>query len=148
MKRVLYTIFVAMITISTYAQDHHPPKRTAEDIARKQTEMLVRELDITDSVMRDTLFRMHLKYALKRQDENYTRADILKCMQLIQDELKSILSAEQYEAFMNRQINQQPRTPQNPCNWIAPHHHGTPPHQHEEQHMPPPPPGHQPADLP
>ena len=86
-----------MVVLPLAAQDYHP-QRTAADIARKQTEMLVRELDITDSVLRDTLFRMHLKYALKRQDESYTRADILKCMQLIQEELKSILEDMEFDA--------------------------------------------------
>ena len=147
MMRTIYIFCFMMVILPLAAQDYHP-QRTAADIARKQTEMLVRELDITDSVLRDTLFRMHLKYALKRQDESYTRADILKCMQLIQEELKSILSTEQYEAFMNRQLNHEPRSPQTPCNWISPHphHDGAAPPPHGAHNMPPPPPGHLPPD--
>ena len=134
------------MVVGISAQDHHP-RRTAADIARKQTEMLVRELHITDSVMRDTLFRIHLKYAEKRNAENCTRADAMECMLLIHEELKQILSPEQYEAFMNRQLDHQPRSPQTPCNWIAPHHlHGTPPPMHEGELIPPPTPAHQPAD--
>ena len=144
MRYLLIFTFIVVALLAT-AQHHHP-QRTATDIARKQTEMLVRELQITDSVLRDTLFRMHLKYAEKRQSENYTRADVLQCMLLMQEELKNILPTELYEAFMNRQLNHEPRAPQNPCNWIAPHpHHGErAPQVSEAPDMPPPPSEHQP----
>lgn len=144
MRYLLIFTFIVVALLAT-AQHHHP-QRTATDIARKQTEMLVRELQITDSVLRDTLFRMHLKYAEKRQSENYTRADMLQCMLLMQEELKNILPTELYEAFMNRQLNHEPRAPQNPCNWIAPHpHHGErAPQASEAPDMPPPPLEHQP----
>ena len=144
MRYLLIFTFIVVALLAT-AQHHHP-QRTATDIARKQTEMLVRELQITDSVLRDTLFRMHLKYAEKRQSENYTRADVLQCMLLMQEELKNILPTELYEAFMNRQLNHEPRAPQNPCNWIAPHpHHGErTPQASEAPDMPPPPSEHQP----
>ena len=144
MRYLLIFTFIVVALLAT-AQHHHP-QRTATDIARKQTEMLVRELEITDSVLRDTLFRMHLKYAEKRQSENYTRADVLQCMLLMQEELKNILPTELYEAFMNRQLNHEPRSPQNPCNWIAPHpHHGErAPQTSEAPDMPPPPSEHLP----
>ena len=145
MMRSFFIFSFIVVTLLAVAQHHHP-QRTATDIARKQTEMLVRELQITDSVLRDTLFRMHLKYAEKRQSENYTRADMLQCMLLMQEELKNILPTELYEAFMNRQLNHEPRAPQNPCNWIAPHpHHGErAPQASEALDMPPPPSEHQP----
>lgn len=144
MRYLLIFTFIAVALLAV-AQHHHP-QRTATDIARKQTEMLVRELQITDSVLRNTLFRMHLKYAEKRQSENYTRADVLQCMLLMQEELKNILPTELYEAFMNRQLNHEPRAPQNPCNWIAPHpHHGErAPQASEAPDMPPSPSEHQP----
>ena len=138
MKRFLYILCFTALVLSSYAQGRSShPQRTPVDIARKQTEMLVRELNITDSVLRDTLFRMHLKYANMR-NENFTRADILRCMMLVQEELKNILSPEQFEAFMNRQLNHEPRSPHNPCNWIAPHPHSNKPprHTYEEQHTP------------
>ena len=140
MMRCFFIVSFIVVALLALAQNHHP-QRTATDIARKQTEMLVRELQITDSVLRDTLFRMHLKYAEKRQSENYTRADVLQCMLLMQEELKNILPTELYEAFMNRQLNHEPRSPQNPCNWIAPHpHHGErAPQASEAPDMPPPP---------
>ena len=140
MMRCFFIVSFIVVALLALAQNHHP-QRTATDIARKQTEMLVRELQITDSVLRDTLFRMHLKYAEKRQSENYTRADVLQYMLLMQEELKNILPAELYETFMNRQLNHEPRSPQNPCNWIAPHpHHGErAPQASEVPDMPPPP---------
>ena len=145
MMRCFFIVSFIVVALLALAQNHHP-QRTATDIARKQTEMLVRELEITDSVLRDTLFRMHLKYAEKRQSENYTRADVLQCMLLMQEELKNILPAELYEAFMNRQLNHEPRSPQNPCNWIAPHpHHGErAPQTSEAPDMPSPPSEHLP----
>ena len=145
MMRCFFIVSFIVVALLALAQNHHP-QRTATDIARKQTEMLVRELQITDSVLRDTLFRMHLKYAEKRQSENYTRADVLQCMLLMQEELKNILPAELYETFMNRQLNHEPRSPQNPCNWIAPHpHHGErAPQVSEAPDMPPPPSEHLP----
>ena len=146
MKRFFGTLVFLVVVLPLMAQNHHHPRRTAADIARKQTEMLVRELHITDSALRDTLFRMHLKYAEMRNDSTYTRADAIQCMILIQEELKQILSPEQFEAFMNRQLNHEPRAPQNPCNWIAPHpHHGErAPLPQEAPDMPPLPLEHQP----
>ena len=144
MRRFFIFSFIVVALLAT-AQHHHP-QRTAIDIARKQTEMLVRELQITDSVLRDTLFRMHLKYAEKFRSKDYTRADVMQYMLLMQEELKNILPTELYEAFMNRQLNHEPRAPQNPCNWIAPHsHHGErAPQASEAPDMPPPPSEHQP----
>ena len=144
MRRFFIFSFIVVALLAT-AQHHHP-QRTAIDIARKQTEMLVRELQITDSVLRDTLFRMHLKYAEKFRSKDYTRADVLQCMLLMQEELKNILPTELYETFMNRQLNHEPRAPQNPCNWIAPHpHHGErAPQASEAPDMPLPPSEHQP----
>lgn len=149
MYRTLYIfIFVAFVSLSLTAQESKTPKRTAIDIAQKQTEMLTRELDITDSILRDTLFKVHLKYAKLRYYSN-TRSEALQCMQQLLEELKNILPAELYEQFMNRQIDGSPRSPHNPCNWLAPkrHHNVSPASpQHEEDNTPPSTPEHQPQD--
>ena len=76
------------------------PQRTPQEEALKQTMRLVRELGITDSVRIDTLYRMHLKYALVRQ-KGLTRAQNLERMQAIHDELKNLLTQEEFERFMN-----------------------------------------------
>ena len=84
-------------------------QRTPEEEALKQTTRLVRELSIRDSVRFDTLYRMHLKYARQRQ-QGLTRAQNLQRMQSIHDELKMLLTAEEFERFMNHPA-EQPRRP-------------------------------------
>ena len=105
MKKLLYIVLFALVTpvASLYAQYH--PQRTPEDIARKQTEMLIRELNIQDSIVRDTLYRMHLKFARKRAISN-TRAEAMQYMQEINAELQNILTPEQYQQFMNQPENE------------------------------------------
>lgn len=126
--------------MSTWAQ--HPnmpseqspmPQRTPEEEAMKQTEMLVRELGLTDEVQRDTLYRMHLKFARLRRQHN-TRMDLLNQMTQSTEELKGILTSEQFDRFMNRQMSPEPRRPQ--------HQMGTmpPPPMHEGGQRPPMPP--------
>lgn len=149
MIRSCYILVGCMcLVLSVSAQNHHP-RRTAEDIARKQTEMLVRELNITDSIIRLTLYQMHLKY-VKMRDISNTRNEVMQRMIQMQEELKTILTAEQFTAFMNRQMSHHPRLPQHPCNWIVPHSKDSFPPTHATgvgSHTPPPPPEHQPPDL-
>lgn len=147
MVRWYYILFIICLSTSIFAQEHRP-RRTAFDIARKQTEMLVRELDIVDSVMRDTLYRMHLKYA-KKQFQFASQSEALECMQNMLTELKNILPIELFERFMNRHVNGAPRSPYHSCNWVnlSPQHGLELPHQrHEAPHMPPPPLGNQPPN--
>ena len=113
MKNLLYIFLFICATCPLWAQHH--PQRTPEDIARKQTEMLVRELNIQDSIVRDTLYRMHLKFARKRQISN-TRAEALQYMQEANEELKNILTPEQYQQFMDQQVNHEPHHPRAPYN--------------------------------
>lgn len=89
------------------------PQRSAEETAMKQTEMLVRELGITDSMTYDTIYRMHLKYERMRMRSN-TRQDHLIYLQGITDELKGILTAEQFNQFMNTQLNPESHRPMRP----------------------------------
>ena len=76
-------------------QGEHMPPRTAEEEAMKQTERLTRELAISDTVTRDTLYRLHLKYAVLRR-KGLTRAQNLQYMQQATEELSHILSEEQF----------------------------------------------------
>ena len=98
------------------------PPRTAEEEALKQTERLSRELEITDTVTRDTLYRLHLKYARLRR-QGLTRAQHLEYMQAATIELSHILSPEQFDSFMNHQSVQHPRMPQTPTSRM-PHPEG------------------------
>lgn len=117
MKISIY-ILIALLAFSGVLCAQHHPHRTPEDIANKQTEMLVRELQITDSLVRDTLYRMHLKFARKRQI-SHTRAEAMLFMQEANEELKNILTPEQYQLFMNQQVNYAPHRPQTLHNRIT-----------------------------
>jgi predicted ArsR family transcriptional regulator len=98
-----------------------PPQRTPEEVAEKQTSMLMRELNITDTVQRDTLYRMHLKYARLRHKSNTRREDLERLL-LMTEELKGILTEEQFNRFMDKQADRSPRMHQ-PAVGPMPQHH-------------------------
>ncbi len=114
MKRLLFFSILILSALHAVAQPPEPdyPQRKPEEIAKKQTEMLVRELSICDSAKIDTIYRLHLKYARMRMVSN-TRAEDLSRLQQLYAELEEILSRQQYEQFMNHQM-QGPRRPQTP----------------------------------
>ena len=120
MKR-LFSIFVAALLVGgMMAQeplDGPRPQRTPEEEALKQTMRLVRELGIQDSVRIDTIYKMHLKYAIFRQ-KGLTRAENMERMTAIYTELKALLTPEEFERFMNHPA-EQPRRPRG-ANVIAP----------------------------
>jgi Skp family chaperone for outer membrane proteins len=118
MKTVLFISLLLLASFLTFLRAQERPQRTPEDIALKQTEMLVRELEIQDSVVRDTLFRMHLKFAQKRAISN-TRAEALQYMQEANMELQQILTPEQYQQYMNQQVNYAPHRHRAPHNRIT-----------------------------
>lgn len=118
MKNLLYIVLFALVAPAATLFAQHHPQRTPEDIASKQTEMLVRELNIQDSLVRDTLYRMHLKFATKRAVSN-TRAEAMQYMQEANIELQQILTPEQYQQFMNQQVNHTPHSPRPHYNRIA-----------------------------
>ena len=118
MKTVLFISLLLLASFLTFLRAQERPQRTPEDIALKQTEMLMRELEIQDSVVRDTLFRMHLKFAQKRAISN-TRAEALQYMQEANMELQQILTPEQYQQYMNQQVNYAPHRHRAPHNRIT-----------------------------
>lgn len=105
---ILFSIFGLVMMAETPAGNESRPHRTPEEIAEKQTERLVRELELTDSLMRDSLFRIHLRYVRMRMISN-TRAEQLERMQAFYAELRQILSPQQYNTFMNMQVTPGPR---------------------------------------
>jgi hypothetical protein len=146
MKNLFYILLFVCAAPTLWAQHH--PHRTAEDIASKQTEMLVRELNIHDSVVRDTLYRMHLKFARKREIGN-TRAVAMQYMQEANEELKNILTPEQYQQFMDQQVNHEPHHPRAPYNrFKRVLIDSLPPPPPGAPDMPPPPPGNLPPGHP
>lgn len=105
---ILFSIFSLLLMAQAPAADEARPHRTPEEIAEKQTERLVRELELTDSLQRDTLYRVHLRYVRMRMVSN-TRAEELDRMQAFYGELKQILTPQQYNTFMNMQVAPGPR---------------------------------------
>ncbi len=71
MKRLFICTLLIFIALYVAAQppETEQPQRKPEEVAKKQTEMLVRELSICDSAKIDTLYRLHLKYARMRQKQ-------------------------------------------------------------------------------
>ena len=119
-KKLLFLCLAALFAGHVMAQDpaDDRPQRTPEEEALAQTTRLVRELEITDSVRIDTIYRMHLKYARIRQ-KGLTRAENLKRMQDIYEELSHLLTPEEFERFMNHPA-ERPRRPRGAANVQAP----------------------------
>lgn len=102
-KKILSILSFALLSGGLLAQEpvsESRSQRTPEEEALKQTTRLIRELGIRDSVRIDTLYRMHLKYARFRQ-KGLTRAENMERMQAIYEELKNLLTPEEFERFMN-----------------------------------------------
>ena len=116
-KKLLSLLCCALLAGSLMAQEPaNRPQRTPEEEASKQTERLVRELGIKDSVRIDTIYRMHLKYARIRQ-KGLTRAENMERMQSIYNELKQLLTPDEFERFMNHPA-EQPRRPRGAANVV------------------------------
>lgn len=110
LKKLFSIVCATLVAGMLLAQEQNVrPQRTPEEEASKQTERLVRELGIKDSVRIDTIYRMHLKYARIRQ-KGLTRAENMERMQSIYNELKQLLTSDEFERFMNHPA-EQPRRP-------------------------------------
>lgn len=108
MKNILLVLLLTVSSVVVMAQnDDFRPSRTPEEEALKQTEMLSRELMLNEQ-QRDTVYKIHLKYARLRQISN-TRAEGLERLNAMTKELLSIMTPEQREAFLNKQIEPHPR---------------------------------------
>lgn len=120
MKRFLISLIGSALLVGClYAQENTSARlqRTPEEEAAKQTERLVRELHILDSVRIDTLYKMHLKYAHLRRS-GLSRAEEMERMNAIVAELKNLLTPQEFEQFMNHPA-EQPRRPSG-ANVVAP----------------------------
>ena len=118
MKKLFFFFVAALLSGSMMAQEpvtEPRVQRTPQEEALKQTVRLTRELGIRDSVRFDTIYRMHLKYALVRQ-KGLTRAENMERMIAIHEELKHLLTPQEFERFMNPPAEQPPRG----ANGIAP----------------------------
>lgn len=140
--RKCLSLFVVSLLFSTVLMAQEPTsarlQRTPEEEAAKQTERLVRELSIRDSVRIDTLYKMHLKYALLRRT-GLSRAQEMERMNAIVADLKKLLTPEEFDRFMNHPA-EQPRHPRGANRISAPGqaapigeapHRPTPPTEHQ-----------------
>ena len=109
-KKLFFFLFGALLAGQLVAQEPvQRPQRTPEEEAGQQTMRLVRELGIKDSLRIDTIYKMHLKYARVRQ-KGLTRQENMDRMNAIYNELKLLLTPEEFERFMNHPA-ERPRRP-------------------------------------
>ena len=113
MRHIILLTLLMMASMMAVAQtEEFRPCRTPEEEALKQTEMLSRELQLTEQ-QRDTVYRIHLKYARMRQISN-TRAEGLQRMNTMTQELLAVMTEEQRERFLNKQIGPHPQRAMQP----------------------------------
>ena len=106
---LIISLSVAAIVSAQFVVPEDRPQRTPEDIARKQTSRLVRELSLTDSVVIDSIYRINVRHN-KRRMQGLTRAEEYEGMHLFMDEIQSVLTPEQFDRFMNQKVDK-PRHP-------------------------------------
>ena len=104
----IYLAFILLL-VSTFVQaepivPNEQPQRTPEDVARKQTYRLVRELNLTDSIIIDSIYRINIRHNLLRM-QGMTRAQEYNGLQQFIEELRGILTEEQFNVFMNQTVN-------------------------------------------
>ena len=97
MKRPFF-ILVLFVASLAFAQDQNRPVRTPEEVAQKQTERLQRDLNLSQD-QRDTIYRIHLKYAQLRKP-NEEREIVAERIGRMITELNDMLTEEQRETFM------------------------------------------------
>lgn len=132
--RIICILIICMMGVCfASAQDHNVRReRTPEEEAAKQTERLIRELGIKDSIRIDTLYKMHLKYAKLRR-QGLTRAENVKRMYAIYSELTVLLTPEELERFMNHPA-EQPRRPHG-AHFVSPENEAARKQQRQEEHQ-------------
>ena len=85
----------------------------------KQTEMLVRDLGIRDSLLQDTIYRVHLRYARQR-DHAANRKEVVESINSLLAELKDILTPAQYERLQTMPQRHGARVPQSETDNASP----------------------------
>ena len=89
MKKLFLFLLSVLAVGWVQAQDVQDRRPSAEEKALKQTEMIVRELHIDDSVQYHQLFDMHLRYA-RQYEDGCTRAQWLEKMESMNKDLQTI----------------------------------------------------------
>lgn len=111
-------MMISFFTVgSVFAQQREPRKRaTTEEIAKRQTEVLAKELKLTDA-QKKKVYEINLKYVQPRKQQNEKdnisiekrREELRKVHQEKTDSINSVLTEEQKVKFEEHQKKMQDR---------------------------------------
>ncbi len=90
--------FLPVLAFAQVQEDANRPQRTPEQVAQKQTERLQRDLHLTKE-QRDTIYKIHLKYARMRKPEE-SRDSVALRMSMMREELLQTMNDGQKEVFL------------------------------------------------
>lgn len=94
------TLFLCLILSSSGQESPVVSQRTPEQEAARQTEKLQQELDLTQEQVKQ-VYEINLKYARERQVSN-RRSEAMERMKSKNEDLKGVLSEEQFEQLQNK----------------------------------------------
>lgn len=109
---IIAAILLPAVLALKAQQDTRFPLRTPECEAQKGVEQMRRDLSLTDNQL-DTVYRIHLKYALLRR-QTTTRAEMIEQLNQMTEDFRRVLTPEQFTVFMNQTV----RTPHRPVNSV------------------------------
>lgn len=101
--RLLVLVVVLFIALFIQAQNSSITNRTPEQEAKKQTEKMQKELELDDEQV-EKVYELNLKYAKERKETN-SRVDAMKRIRKKDEELKKILTQEQYINLKSKRNN-------------------------------------------
>lgn len=108
MKRIyIFAICLTMAFAVAAQEEMRRPQRTPEQMADKQTEMMQRDLNLTQE-QRDTVSSILLKYA-RMYKVNEDRDVRMLRMEFMQKELQQVLTEEQFLIYMQKVRDRGPR---------------------------------------
>lgn len=108
MKRFyIFAICLVFAIMAAAQEDTRRPQRTPEQMAEKQTEMMQRDLSLTQT-QRDTVSSILLKYA-RMYKANEDRDVRMIRMEFMQKELQQVLSEEQFSLYMEKVRDRGPK---------------------------------------
>lgn len=106
MKKLVLFLMISLFAVSGIsAQQRQQRQRpTAEDMAKRQTETLTKELSLTDA-QKEKVYKINLKYAQPREQQNTNvdrekrREEFQKLFKERTDSIKTVLTDEQKVKF-------------------------------------------------
>lgn len=103
-RNVIIFIFSLFLILPFYGQENSTlPQRTPEHEASKQTERMQSELGLTDEQVK-LVYDINLRYERERIVSN-RRKDALERMQKKNEDLKKVLSEEQYAKLQSKRYS-------------------------------------------